>query len=113
MAYIGAMKRIAAYGLALALAVSPAVAQEGREEMRKGVQLLSEGLQLLLRGLADEIGPILLEIQGRIIDLSLYEPPEILPNGDIIIRRKVPPGEEPPAPQDPPAEPEPGEEIEL
>ncbi len=107
------MKRIAAYGLALALAASPAAAQEGREEMRKGMELLSEGLQLLLRGLADEIGPILLEIQGRIIDLSLYEPPEILPNGDIIIRRKRPPEADPPGPQEPPAAPEPGEEIEL
>ncbi len=37
-----------------------------------------------------ELGPALLELEGRLIDLQSYHAPEVLPNGDIIIRRKVP-----------------------
>ena len=58
--------------------------------MREGLSLLQEGTRLLLEGLLKELGPALLELQGRIIDLNAYYPPEVLPNGDIIIRRKVP-----------------------
>ena len=77
--------------LALMLAAMPVQAQDdGTEEMREGAELLEKGMQLLLEGLVEELGPILLELQGKIVDLSAYHAPEILPNGDIIIRRKVP-----------------------
>lgn len=45
----------------------------------------SEGL---LEQFMDEMGPALNEMQGLIEDWSNYAAPEILPNGDIIIRRK-------------------------
>ena len=89
------MKNISAFCLALVLAGSPATAQDDDGDMREGIELLQDGMQLLFRGLMEELGPALLELEGKIIDLSLYELPEILPNGDIIIRRKEVP-ENPP-----------------
>ncbi len=121
-AYIGSMKHIA-LALALSLSALPAAAQETEE----GFDLMEEGAKLLLRGLmtemepalreledfadevgpamkllADEMGPALAELMSQIDDIRNYDPPEILPNGDIIIRRR------PEAPEF-----EPGEEIEL
>lgn len=72
---------------ALAFA-APAVAQD--DGVEEGVDLLSEGTRMLLRGLMDEIEPALRELRGALQDLDAYEAPEILPNGDIIIRRKEP-----------------------
>ena len=43
-----------------------------------------------LRDFAREMGPALADILGKIEDLSAYHPPEMLPNGDIIIRKKTP-----------------------
>lgn len=43
-----------------------------------------------LRDFLREMGPALAGILGRIDDLSNYQMPEMLPNGDIIIRRKTP-----------------------
>lgn len=90
--------------LALILATSAAAAEEEEEGgLRDGFGLIQEGTRLLLRGLMDEIEPGLRELQDRIGDLSTYHPPEVLPNGDILLRRRVPL-----EPEDPP-----GEEIEL
>jgi len=76
--------------LTLGLAAQPLSAQEDKTDMAEGLNLLQQGTRLLLQGLMDEMGPLVLELQGRIIDFSAYYPPEILPNGDIIIRRKPP-----------------------
>ena len=79
----------------------------------EGFSLMEEGAQLILRGLlrevepamddiqsmmkefgpaidqfALELGPILAELLEKVDDISNYEQPEVLPNGDIIIRRK-------------------------
>jgi hypothetical protein len=35
-----------------------------------------------------EMGPALAELAAEVKDWSVYEMPEILPNGDIIIRKK-------------------------
>ncbi len=35
-------------------------------------------------------GPALRELQGALQNLDAYHPPEVLPNGDILIRRKEP-----------------------
>lgn len=108
----------------LLLAAGPAGA-EG--DMDEGLSLLDRGARLLLRGLmsemepaldemrglaeqlgpqmeafAREMGPAMAELLSRVDDLTNYEPPAILPNGDIIIRRK------PDAPRF-----EPKEEIEI
>lgn len=91
---------------ALWLAAGPAAAQNS--DMDEGKDLLSEGTRLLLRGLLAEMEPALRELQGALRDLDAYHAPEILPNGDIIIRRKTP--EEREAPETAPEE---GDGIEL
>lgn len=92
----------------------PCVAQEGdpgpqnppqtpeNDAFRDGFNLLSEGTKLILRGLSDELAPLIEDLGTMIDDLNAYHAPEMLPNGDIILRRKVP--------LDPDA---PGGEVEL
>ena len=102
--------------LLLALAASPAPAQqtppapEGAPE-GDGFNLMEEGAKLLFRGLMaevepslddmgralSELEPALRELQpmlrdmiAMVDDLSNYHAPEKLPNGDIILRRKLP-----------------------
>lgn len=41
-----------------------------------------------LRNFTSEMGPALAGILESVEDWSVYNPPEILPNGDIIIKRK-------------------------
>jgi hypothetical protein len=98
----------AALLLSLALAL-PAAAQQSEDGLSEGFDLLQEGTRLMLRGLMEQLEPALRDMRDRIGDLSAYHPPEILPNGDILLRRKVPlePEEEPVLP--PPT----GEDIEL
>ena len=96
--------------LAVALAL-PAQADETTNQenpglMEKGARLLFEGLvqemqpalrdmeglseqlEPALRGFVENMGPALGDLLGQIEDFSKYHPPEILPNGDIILRRK-------------------------
>ena len=86
------MKILYAAAVACALA-APATADDGTNDMEEGLGLLGEGMQLLLRGLADELEPALRNFSDQMEGLNRYHPPEVLPNGDIIIRRKQP-GEE-------------------
>lgn len=93
------------------------------ESESEGFSLMEEGAKLILRGLMEEMEPALEELEGfaremepamrsfaaemgpalkelleQVDDWAMYHPPEILPNGDIIIRRKaedeIPPNEE-------------------
>ncbi len=118
--------------LALALIAGPALAQdqeqqEGRGLMDRGVDLFFEGLRQemsplmeSLRGMAEdygpsmrsfieEMGPAFGEMLNEVKDWTQYDPPEILPNGDIIIRKKretapeTPDAPEPPMSDEPPA----------
>lgn len=102
MPYIRFMKRaIAISAVCLSLA-TPAAAQEDSDTER-GFELLREGSRLILEGILDDMRPMIeearpffeeemlpfLEALGNMIDdLSAYEMPERLPNGDIIIRRR-------------------------
>ncbi|WP_425040636.1 hypothetical protein [Primorskyibacter sp. S187A] len=63
------------------------------------LQDLTDGLEPGLRSFADEMGPVLRDLMTQIEDWSAYHPPEILENGDIILRRKEP--ETRPEPQPP------------
>lgn len=101
--------------LALAFLPGGSLAQDAPSEdreIKEGFDLIEEGAKLLLRGLTDEIEPLmedlaiemepklrafaedlmpmLEEFSDLIGDLDLYHPPEKLPNGDIILRRKTP-----------------------
>ncbi|KAF0675431.1 AAA+ family ATPase [Profundibacterium mesophilum] len=84
---------------------SPAV----RKGIEDGMALLSEGAGQVLRGLLGSIEPGLREMAEALEgwdldalgldDLRAYHPPEMLPNGDIVIRRRdeagPPPGDAP------------------
>ena len=102
------MHRIALIAAIFTVATAPVSAQEddGKSLMEQGAELFFEGLRQEmepaledLRGLAEqfgpamqsfiqEMGPALAEITAQVKDWSAYEAPEILPNGDIIIRKK-------------------------
>ena len=76
--------RIAVFICALAMPLSA----KAEGEVERGADLVQEGMKLLMQGLMDEIGPALGDLKDQIVDWSLYEAPVILPNGDILIRRK-------------------------
>ncbi|WP_394154239.1 hypothetical protein [Loktanella salsilacus] len=91
---------------------APTQAPDAVEDQRPGRSLMEEGAKLLLRGLlseaepamrdlqefadqmgpamkslTDQMGPALADIMAMIDDIKNYSAPELLPNGDIIIRR--------------------------
>ena len=84
-------------------------------EIGEGVDMLRQGARRLMDGLMGEVEPSMRDLadslkewdfQGLSIDdLGQYHPPEVLPNGDIIIRRKVPLVVEPPGAE--------GEEVDI
>lgn len=61
------------------------------EELSPGVQQLQEMAENFGPALQDfmlQMGPALADIASEVQDWSRYELPEVLPNGDIMIRRK-------------------------
>ncbi len=68
------------------LAASPGWAQDESE----GRDLMSEALRLFMKGLLQEVEPAIDDFSSFLDNIDAYHPPEVLPNGDIIIRRKVP-----------------------
>ncbi|WP_321365797.1 AAA+ family ATPase [uncultured Celeribacter sp.] len=93
------MKKIAL--IPMLFLAAPALAEDAPSDAEEGWNLLREGSKLLLEHLFEEMGPALEELEeleGYVDDLNAYEAPVILPNGDILIRRKpeVTPEEETP-----------------
>lgn len=101
------MKQIITTTFITAMAVSPLAAQDAEEpSVSEGFSLMEEGAKLLLRGLMNEMEPALDEmgeamtqlgaemgpaftmLLSQIDDMRNYDAPEVLPNGDIIIRRR-------------------------
>jgi hypothetical protein len=100
------MKQIFAAPLLALTLSSPLAAEEPPSLMERGAQLFFEGLleemapalddmaALLedagpaLQDFVAQMGPKLGSILEEVEDWSVYTAPEILPNGDIIIRRK-------------------------
>ena len=95
-------------GPVLALLVAPALAEDESASVDEGFSLLREGARILMESMLKEMEPAMRDMQedfgavlremepalrdlgGMIGDLRNYHPPEKLPNGDIIIRRKTP-----------------------
>ncbi len=126
------MKHFAAATLVISLGAASVSAQEadgtdrGLSLMERGAQLFMEGIMKEmepaisdLEGLADDIGPAmkdfarnmgpkLKEMFDKVDNWAAYQAPEMLPNGDIIIRRKP---DHPMVPPEEPTEPEPQIEI--
>jgi hypothetical protein len=71
--------------LSMFLSVSPALAEDDSD---RGRDLMTEALRLFMQGFMAEMEPAIDDLQGFVEDLNAYHAPEILPNGDIIIRRK-------------------------
>ncbi|WP_132858989.1 hypothetical protein [Shimia isoporae] len=103
--------------LCAALAAGPVWAEEATptEEPDTGTSLMEEGARLFFKGLQEEMapalegmrglaeqvgpkmqefmlemGPAMAEIVNKVEDWSSYHAPEVLPNGDIILRKKTP-----------------------
>ena len=60
------------------------------EDLRPQLEALAEQMEPALRSMVEDMGPALNDLAEMIGDLSAYHPPERLPNGDIILRRKTP-----------------------
>ncbi|KAG1715540.1 hypothetical protein GQR58_000513 [Nymphon striatum] len=58
------------------------------EPALEDLQGLAEDMQPAMRNFVDNMGPALRDLLAEVEDWSAYEPPEVLPNGDIILRRK-------------------------
>ncbi|MEM6409159.1 MAG: hypothetical protein AAF700_12170 [Pseudomonadota bacterium] len=95
---------------ALLLMMLPATAHaqdEGAQPQApifEGLDQLADSLRNLFNEFEEDVSPFMEQLGEQLRDLDRYHPPEILPNGDIIIRRKSPekvpaPGDQ--APQDP------------
>ncbi|MEM7546393.1 MAG: AAA+ family ATPase [Pseudomonadota bacterium] len=52
------------------------------------LEALSDMAQRMMRDLAGRMEPMAERLKALVDDLDAYESPEMLPNGDIIIRRK-------------------------
>lgn len=59
-------------------------------DISEGARKLSDGLKQLFQGLMVEGQEGWEKLGDWLEDMNAYEAPERLPNGDIIIRRKVP-----------------------
>lgn len=84
--------------------MAPAMAQDTPAEVDKGVSLMQEGAKLLLKGLMSnmeptmqdmgralsELQPAMTDLLAMMGDVTKYHAPEMLENGDIIIRHKTP-----------------------
>ncbi|WP_373353486.1 AAA+ family ATPase [Pseudoroseicyclus sp. CXY001] len=104
---------LAAPAFAAALALLPAGPVAAQEDEGDGFNLMEEGARLFMQGLMDEMDPALQELRDFAEDLEpamremtaemaaglarvletvdsvrYYEVPEVMENGDIIIRRK-------------------------
>lgn len=102
------MKHILSLAFALTLLSVPATAQDDDAPslMQRGAEMFFEGLRKEMAPAMDnlqelmeqagpsmlnfmtEMGPAFTELLDEVQDWSVYSAPEILPNGDIIIRRK-------------------------
>ncbi|MCF6443907.1 hypothetical protein [Nereida sp. MMG025] len=101
--------RAFALAFVFSFVVAPAFAQEedtGKTLMERGIEMFFEGfmkevepltedlkqfaedMEPNLQALAERMGPALQQLSDKIDDMNNYEAPEVMPNGDIIIRRK-------------------------
>lgn len=66
----------------------PPMAMDQLDEWFNLLDQFTTQAQPMMEQFLEQMGPQLDALRNQIADWSLYEAPEILPNGDIIIRRK-------------------------
>ena len=94
------MIRTTALLLALCAAPLSLHAQEAQpRDLDESLDLFADGAREFFESLETELAPLLRDLGAQLDGLSRYEAPEILPNGDILIRRKPEPETSPPAPR--------------
>ncbi len=87
------MKQIIPFAATLMLAAAPASADQNDAPSspppsEEELQELGDLAQRWMRGFAEKMSPMVEQLRDMVDDLNAYEAPEMLPNGDIIIRRK-------------------------
>ncbi|MEM7471511.1 MAG: hypothetical protein AAF340_09190 [Pseudomonadota bacterium] len=88
-------------------AMADSHAEQPQAPIFEGFEGLADSLRELFGQFEEEVTPFVDQLGDQLRDLDRYHPPEVLPNGDIIIRRKAP--ETTPAPETP----EPESPIEI
>lgn len=73
---------------------------ETEENLPDTLEDFANSMRQLFEGFADDIAPMMEDLGNRLEGMRGYHAPEMLPNGDIIIRRKSP-AEDVPAPVQP------------
>ncbi len=86
--------------LSVILAAAPVQLAAEDSDFEEGFGLLEKGAALMLQGLLAEIEPRLSELEKTLNEFNAYHPPEVLPNGDILIRRRTPLSEPEKPPED-------------
>ena len=77
----------------LCIAVLPGAAWA--QDAEDGPGLIERGMRMMVEGLVAEMAPAMEQLRELTDQLDAYHAPEVLPNGDIIIRRKTPLDAEP------------------
>lgn len=93
----GYSNRMRRFAVLLSLLALPLAAEQHdpTPDEPMGRDLMGEALRLFMQGLMSEMEPALDDLSELLGEIDSYHPPEMLPNGDIIIRRKTPLGAEP------------------
>ena len=91
------MKHLAALCIAISLSSPVTAEDETMTDLFKQLEDLSKNAQTFLENWVEDIGPkledldpTLEDLAEKLGDLNAYHAPEVLENGDIIIRRKAP-----------------------
>ncbi len=74
----------------LAVITTLFIAMPLHAQEEQGRDLMTEALRLFMKGLMDEMEPAVDGLESFLQDLNGYHAPQIMPNGDILIRRKSP-----------------------
>ncbi|SFR43320.1 hypothetical protein [Litoreibacter janthinus] len=83
---------------AISLSTLPTTAQDKEAPFGLGdLAPLAENFREFFEGFAEDMMPLMEQLSDKMSDLNAYEAPEVLPNGDILIRKKPKPEPEPDA----------------
>ncbi len=84
------MKQFTALMTAALLTASPLAADDSKSPLPTEDELeqLGELAESWMKRFADQMSPMVEQLKSMVDDMNAYQAPEMLPNGDIIIRRK-------------------------